>query len=187
MVDSIDMQQRVSTIWDRLYQELLNFVLKKVRDRPTAEDIVQDVFVKVHTKSNQLKESDKIIAWIYRITRNAVADHFRRNAKQVTPVGMDWDSSYHEFNECVAHCLGVLLGRLPAEYRLPLELAELEGLAQYDVAVRLGISYSGARSRVQRARRMLKEKLDELYMIKTDSYGNVISCEDRSPCCCRKC
>lgn len=181
------MQQSVLTIWDRLYQELLSFVLKKVRDRPTAEDIVQDVFIKVHTNVNQLKEDDKIVAWIYRITRNAVADHFRKDGRQPAPAVVDWDSSYHEFNECVAQCLQILMGRLPAEYRVPLELTEVQGLSQYHVAARLGISHSGARSRVQRARRMLKEKLDELYLIKTDPYGNVISCEDRSPCCCRKC
>ena len=183
----MDMQQGVSTIWERLHQELFNFVLKKVRDRPTAEDIVQDVFIKVHTHVSQLKEGDKIIAWIYRIARNAVADHFRNNAKQLKPAEADWDNGYHELNECVAPCLRILMERLPSEYRIPLELVELECLSQYDVATRLGISYSGARSRIQRARRMLKEKLDELYLIRTDPYGNVIVCEDRGPCCCRKC
>jgi RNA polymerase sigma-70 factor (ECF subfamily) len=178
------MKGQHSVSWDSLYSELLTFVYNKVRDRPASEDIVQDVFIKVHTKSSLLRESEKISAWIYQITRNAVADHFRKNARNISPSNVDWESGYHEFNDCVAHCLKVLMGTLPEKYRVPLELAEIENLSQYEVAEKLKITYSGARSRVQRARKMLKEKLDELYYIKTDSYGNIISCEDKRPCCC---
>lgn len=177
------MQPSLSSTWNSLYVELLTFVLAKVKDRPTAEDIVHDVFIKVHNKSHQLKESDKIVGWIYQITRNAVADHYRSNKKNVESAIIDWESGYHEFNECVAYCLKSLMGRLPEEYRVPLELAELDGLSQYEIADKLNISYSGARSRVQRARRLLRKKLDELYTIKTDAYGNVILCENKIPCC----
>jgi RNA polymerase sigma-70 factor, ECF subfamily len=180
------MQDIASTTWDSLYAELVRFVQTKVKDKPTAEDIVQEVFIKVHTKASQLKEADKISGWIYQITRNAVADHFRKSSRNLEPINVDWESSYHEFNDCVAECLRALMTTLPEKYRLPLELTEIGNLSQQEVAVRLNISYSGARSRVQRARKMLKEKLDELYYIKTDSYGNVIACEDRTPCCCQK-
>lgn len=182
------MQEMPSITWDSLYNELVSFVHGRVKDRPTAQDIVQEVLIKVHTKSSQLKETDKIIGWIYRITRNAVADHFRNTSKKVEPINVGWDSSHNEFNDCVAHCLTVLMGTLPDRYRLPLQLAEVENMSQFEIAERLNISYSGARSRVQRARRMLKEKLDELYYIKTDTYGNVVVCENRNACCCtRKC
>jgi RNA polymerase sigma-70 factor, ECF subfamily len=176
-------QDSLSTTWGSLRRELLTFVLGKVKDRPTAEDIVQEVFIKVHNKSSQLKEADKIVGWIYQITRNAVTDHFRKNAKTIQPVDVNWETSYHEFNDCVAVCLKVLMEELPEEYRIPLQLAEVEGLSQYEVAARLNISYSGARSRVQRARKMLKQKLEALYHIKTDSYGNVVVCEDKTDCC----
>ena len=171
--------------WDKLYTELVDFVQGKIKDRATAEDIVQEVFIKVHTKSSQLKETEKISAWIFQITRHAVADHFRKKRRDLDPTIIDWETSGHEFNECVANCLSVLLHTLPDKYREPLELAEVKNLSQQDVAEKLGISYSGARSRVQRARKMLKAKLDELYYIKTDPYGNVIHCEDKIPCCCR--
>lgn len=181
------MQEIASITWNSLYSELVAFVQKKVRDRPTAEDIVQDVFIKVHTRSGQLKEADKITGWIYQITRNAVADYFRKNSRARESATIDWESSYYEFNDCVGYCLRVLMSTLPDKYRLPLELTEIENLSQYEVAERLNISYSGARSRVQRARKMLKQKLNELYIVKTDAYGNVTSCENRIPCCARKC
>jgi RNA polymerase sigma-70 factor (ECF subfamily) len=180
------MQETATIGWSDLYQELFSFVHKKVKDRPTAEDIVQDVFIKVHTKSSQLKDEEKISGWIYQITRNAIADHFRQVSKNIEPVNVDWEGNYHEFNDCVATCLKVLMGTLPEKYRIPLELTELENLNQNELADRLKISYSGARSRVQRARKMLKDKVDELYLIRTDSYGNVIACENRVACCCKQ-
>ncbi len=180
------MQDIAALTWDALYNELLSFVYARVKDRSTAQDIVQDVFIKVHTKGSQLREAEKISNWIYQITRNAVADHFRKSSRKIEPVNVNWESSYHEFNECVSHCLRVLMASLPDKYRRPLQLAEIENLTQYEIAEQLNISYSGARSRVQRARKMLKDKLDELYFIKTDSYGNVIVCKDRRPCCCSR-
>ena len=173
-----------SSLWKSLHSELVTFVHTKVKDRSTAEDIVQDVFIKVHSKSHQLKEADKITGWIFQITRNAVADHFRRATKNIDVANLEWDTTRHGFNDCVANCLKVLMQTMPDKYRIPLELSELEDLSQYELAQRLNISYSGARSRVQRARKMLRQKLDDLYVIKTDAYGNVIVCQNKSPCNC---
>jgi RNA polymerase sigma-70 factor (ECF subfamily) len=101
------------------------------------------------------------------------------------PLPVDSESNHQEFNECTANWLKKLTTTLPDTYRIALELTEIENLSQYEVAERLQITYSGARTRVQRARKMLREKLDELFFIKTDSYGNVIECENRIPCCCK--
>lgn len=180
------MQTIAVLAWSKLRTELVSFVYAKVKDKCLAEDIVQDVFIKVHAKSAQLKESEKIIGWVYQITRNAVVDHFRKNSKMHEPVNVDWENTNHELNDCVSRCLKALMTTLPEKYRIPLQLTELENLSQYEVAERLNITYSGARSRVQRARRMLKEKLFELYQIETDPYGNILVCENRVPCCCKQ-
>jgi RNA polymerase sigma-70 factor (ECF subfamily) len=83
----------------------------------------------------------------------------------------------------VSGYLNELLPTLPDKYREALQLTEIENLSQLELAERLGISYSGAKSRVQRARQMLKEKMDEVLIVKTDAYGNAIVCKDRTPCC----
>jgi len=169
---------------DKTRQQLRSFVYRRVKDSALAEDIVQDVFVKVHTRLGQLKDSEKVTGWLYQITRNAIADHFRAKSKSIEPSELDWESDRQALNDCVASCLGEMLVTLPQKYREALELAEIEGLSQTALAGRLQISYSGAKSRVQRARQMLKEKMEEAYLIKTDAYGNVIVCEDRVPCNC---
>lgn len=172
--------------WNNLQHELRNVVYRKVKDKALADDIVQDVFIKVQANLSQLKDRSKFSAWIHRIAQHMVMDYFRKSGTVINPAELDWESSQHEFNECVAYCLNVLLEELPDKYRHALKLTELENLSQYELAERLNISYSGARSRVQRARKLLREKIEALYLIKTDSYGNIVVCENRTSCCCKR-
>jgi RNA polymerase sigma-70 factor (ECF subfamily) len=166
------------------YQKLLAFVSSRVRNTQDAEDIVQNVFVKAQLKSHQLKEAEKFSAWMFTMTRNSIMDFYREKKKINEAVILNDVEEYNEFNDCVAACLNQLMATLPSPYREALEFTEKDHVPQKELAVRLGISYSGAKSRVQRARQMLKEKLEALYEIKTDGYGNVLACEDRVPCGC---
>jgi RNA polymerase sigma-70 factor, ECF subfamily len=164
--------------------ELKGFVLKRVKDRAVAEDIVQDVFLKVYTKMGQLKDTEKLSAWIYQITRNTITDYFRKKSQTIDPESINWESDTNDLNYCVALCLRQLVKTLPDKYKEAFQLAEIDNLSQIQLADKLGISYSGAKSRVQRARLILKQKMEEMLIIKTDSYGNVIVCEDKNPCGC---
>jgi RNA polymerase sigma-70 factor (ECF subfamily) len=172
--------------WSKTQQELKAFVFRRVKDKTLADDIVQEVFLKVHARLEQLKDTEKISGWIYQITRNTITDYFRQKSKTISADDLDWESEHQVFNDCVASCLQEMLLTLPEIYREALELAEMKDLSQTDLAQKLNISYSGAKSRVQRARQMLKEKMEESYRIKTDSYGNVIVCENRVPCGCNQ-
>jgi RNA polymerase sigma-70 factor, ECF subfamily len=169
----------------QLYRELKRFVAGKVKNLPDAEDIVQDVFIKAQLKSDQLKEADKFTAWMYQITRNSIIDYYRQK-KKILEEQFENESpeEYNQFNDCVISCLKQLMHTLPSPYREALVATEVEQVPQKQLAHKLGISYSGLKSRVQRGRQMLKEKMDALYRIRTDSYGNVIECEDRVPCGC---
>jgi len=164
--------------------ELKGFVYKRVKDRDLTEDIVHDVYLKVRGKIGQLEHDEKIAGWIYKIARNAITDHFRSKSKTIHSHDLDWESDNNVLNDCVSYCLNEMLVTLPEKYREAIELTEIQNLSQTDLATKLGISYSGAKSRVQRARQMLKEKMEESYRIKMDSYGNVVVCENRVPCNC---
>ena len=168
---------------DFFQQELKGFVFKRVKDRSLTEDIVHDVFLKVQNKIGQLHEQAKLTSWIYQITKNAIIDHYRQQSRYLTTTDLDWENDAPNFNECVTRCLQNMMTTLPDKYREALQLADVDNLSQLELAARLGISYSGAKSRVQRARQMLKAKVDETLIIKLDSYGNVIVCENRSKCC----
>ncbi|HEV8513795.1 MAG TPA: RNA polymerase sigma factor SigZ [Cyclobacteriaceae bacterium] len=164
--------------------ELKRFIYKRVKDKELTEDIVHDVYLKVQNNINQLHHDEKITGWIYKIARNAITDYFRSKSKVIKTHDLDWESDSNVLNDCVSYCLNEMLLTLPEKYREAIELTEIQNLSQTDLAIKLGISYSGAKSRVQRARQMLKERMDDSYRIKTDSYGNVIVCENRVPCGC---
>jgi RNA polymerase sigma-70 factor (ECF subfamily) len=177
------MEQMAPTNWNVFQNELKGFIYKRVKDKALTDDIVQDVFLKAQSKIDQLQKSEKFTGWIYQITKNIIIDHFRKQSRSIHPSDLDWDNDTQNFNECVSNALQELLPTLPEKYREALQLTEIENLSQLALAGRLGISYSGAKSRVQRARQMLKEKIDELLIVKTDPYGNAIVCRDRSRCC----
>ncbi|HYG02802.1 MAG TPA: sigma-70 family RNA polymerase sigma factor [Chryseosolibacter sp.] len=169
--------------WKTVQDELKGFVYKRVKDKALTEDIVHDVFLKVQTKIQQLKESEKIFGWIYQITRNTITDYYRNKSKTINPKEIDWESNAPNFNDCVSGVIAELIPTLPDKYRIPLEMTELQNMSQIEVAEKLMLSYSAAKSRVQRARTMLKEKIDEALVVKTDGYGNVILCKSRQSAC----
>ncbi|HEX6890572.1 MAG TPA: sigma-70 family RNA polymerase sigma factor [Chryseolinea sp.] len=169
--------------WNNVQNELKGFVYKRVKDKALTEDIVHDVFLKVQAKIHQVKESDKLFGWIYQITRNTITDHFRKNKKTINPKDIDWESSPPNFNDCVTNAIKDLIPGLPDKYRIPLEMTELQNMSQLEVAEKLGLNYTTAKARVQRARQMLRKKMEEVLIVKTDGYGNVILCRDRGHCC----
>jgi RNA polymerase sigma-70 factor (ECF subfamily) len=78
-----------------------------------------------------------------------------------------------------------LISTLPAPYRDALVLTEFEGLTQKEMAERLGISLSGAKSRVQRGREQLKRMLLERCQFEFDRLGRIIDCKPRTRHACR--
>lgn len=178
-MNSIDIKE-----WMKTQPQLLSFIYKKVKDKSLAEDIVQDVFLKVDAHISSLKEPTKMTAWIYQITRHMITDHFRNQSKPIGNIDPGRESNDQNYNECVAYCLKEMLQQLPSKYREVIELTEFENLSQIELAERLQISYSGAKSRVQRARQILRKKMDDTYHISVDAYGNAIVCKNRLPCGC---
>jgi RNA polymerase sigma-70 factor, ECF subfamily len=171
-------------VWNQTQDKLKSFVFRYTKDKAAAEDIVHDVFLKVHSKLGQLRESEKLVGWIFQIARNSITDYFRQKAKAINYSNIDWDIERKPLNDCVLTCLEDMITTLPEKYRHVLELTEVKEFSQLDLAKQLNISYSGAKSRVQRARQMLREKMDAAYRIRFDAYGNVIVCEDKVPCAC---
>ena len=178
------MNSAAVNVWNETQHKLKPFVYRYTKDKAVTDDIIQDVFLKVHAKVDQLKESEKLVGWIFQITRNTITDYFRSKGKIISAHDIDWDSEAKSLNDCVVNCLQDMMNELPDKYRQALELTELKNLSQLELAKELNISYSGAKSRVQRARQILKERMEETYRIKFDSYGNVTVCENRLPCGC---
>lgn len=70
-------------IWKNFSDHLYNFIFQQVKSEPNARDILQEVFLKVHKNIDKLRAADKLESWLFRITRNAITDHFRANGKEI--------------------------------------------------------------------------------------------------------
>lgn len=172
----------------RTFQERLRrFILKRVRDSAAAEDILQDVFLKIHTKADSLQDETKLESWIFQITRNTIIDHYRSKGKTDpldNSIDLAEEDLHDEAHKRLATTVRSFIDQLPPLYREALVLVEYEGLTQNEVAVKLGISLSGAKSRVQRARAMLRDLFMQCCHFEFDQYGTVLDYHSRSCSCC---
>jgi len=165
-----------AAIWNEFRDELKGFIGKRVSNSDDADDILQDVFEKIHNKLSSLKDESSLISWVYRITRNSIIDYYR-SKKPLPEIEADLDEEiYDEKNRQQFHkCLKSHINELPHEYKEAFTKIELEGMSQKDFAAELGISYSGAKSRYQRSKKKLKDLFVECCSVETDKYGNVLS------------
>jgi len=168
---------------DFFQHDLKAFVLRRVHDRMLADDILQEVYIKVLHKQSQVSDNARIYNWIYQVTRHTIIDHYRQQSRILNVQDLNWDSEPYNFNACVTEYIRDFIPLLPPVYRDALQLAGIEQMPQTDLCIRLGISYSGAKSRVQRAKLLLRSRLEEELILKADHYGNILVCRDRKPCC----
>lgn len=169
--------QADEVLWRDYRAQLFRFALKRVADEATAEDIVHDVLVRAYDRRDTLRDGDRFEQWLYQITRNALIDHYRAR-RPTEPLPADLaaadESLEHVARRELAACMQPLVDSLPEHYRDALTLSELQGLTQQATATRLGLSLSGAKSRVQRARRMLQDRLLECCRVELDSSGGIV-------------
>jgi RNA polymerase sigma-70 factor (ECF subfamily) len=155
------MNPTVEGIWSEFAPYLKSFISSRLAEPQAAEDLLQDVFVKLQSDLDQLKDPAKLKGWLFLVARNAIIDYYRTRKKfSQLPESLPAELSEHETEAKELKALfHRLLQNLPEPYRQVLLLTEFEGLTQAQLAERLGISLSGAKSRVQRGRELLKERL----------------------------
>lgn len=178
------MMQARELPWRNYRRELLGYIRARVREQE-AEDILQDVLLKAWQGLGKLHEEKKLVPWLYGITRNAIVDHYRRRASVEPLVEEELLLSEPEENRAeqeLAACLIPMIGLLPEKYGRAVRLAELEGKKGHEIAALENISLSGAKSRVQRGRGMLRELLEECCRIECNSRGGVVDYRPRNEC-----
>ncbi len=172
------------------------YVRSRVNDAALADDIAQETLVRLHRKLHTLRSREKLEAWVFRIARNVLADHFRASKPAETfdehAHATALASHIHEplaaeeevlRGELVAYVRSVV-ETLPEMYRDALRLTEFEGLSQVELARRLGLSVPAAKSRVQRARTMVRAEMERCCRWETDRYGTVLDAQPKRRNCC---
>ncbi len=142
------------------HREFLAFVERRVGNRATAEEILQDAFVKSINKLDDVRES--AVGWFYRVLRNAITDHYRRtaaNERRKEAYAREADMTDDELHEVACKCVTELAKTLKPEYANALERVEVDGLSVKDYADEAGISSNNAGVRIFRAREALRKQV----------------------------
>ena len=177
-------------IWSEFGHRLRAFIRQRVSNDEDAEDILQEVFLRIHRHAGGVQRADRLTSWLFQVTRNAIADYYRAPARREQPESLvgaatlertepvapepevDLDSA--QARQELASCLRPMVERLPPHYREAVALVDLSGLPQVQAATQLGLSVSGMKSRVQRGRRGLKDILVACCPVELDGGGRVV-------------
>lgn len=145
------------SIWTTYHNDVKNFILSKVHDVNTSEDILQDTFIKVHTKLHTLKDQTKLKPWIFTIARNTIMDYFKSSKLVIDLPMLEEETEFIEDIHTEKDCLHGIIKNLPKKYRIPLFLSDIKGMKQQAVADYLNQNLTTTKSQIQRARKMIAE------------------------------
>lgn len=185
-------------VWTRFRDGLLRLLRSRLPSEADAEDVLQDVFVRIHEGAGRLAHPDRVQAWVYGIARRAVADFYRERGRRpsgapeeaggepaVEPEGVNLApyQGEHDVHDEVLSWLIPMVEVLPDGYREAVCLADVEGLPQREVAKRLGLSLSATKSRVQRGRALLGEALRACCEVEFGPDGRAVEYRPRARQC----
>lgn len=170
------MNTEITQIWKEHHAQLLDFIMKRVKNRHEAEDILQEVFIKILSKIDTLQNSEKLKSWMYQIARNAITDHFRALQKETKWEEQEFQGDLHDDSamKSAESWIGLYIHALPENYRQAVILSELEGKSITEIAESMNISYTNARARIQRGRKELKKTLTDCCTFHVDVYGTIL-------------
>jgi RNA polymerase sigma-70 factor (ECF subfamily) len=168
------------SLWQALSGEMRVFLRSRLPGDSDADDVLQDVFVKVIESIGSLRAADRVESWVYQIARNALADFYRRRKLQPVYAIENVPATNHEdgsiLNRAVGAWMSSMIDQLPETFRDSVRMYEIERVSQSDIAEYLKISLSAAKSRIQRGRQELEKLLLGCCKLELDRRGNIIEC-----------
>jgi RNA polymerase sigma-70 factor (ECF subfamily) len=160
-------ETEINTILKQRLQ-FLGFVERRVGDTAVAEDILQSAYMRALRHEDEFGNDESVVAWFYRVLRNAVIDHYRRRGaegKALEAWGREMEGAAHpshEVQEEICGCMAGVVERLKAEYAEVIRAVDLGEQPLTEFAKERGLSASNAGVRAHRARAALKKQLVEV-------------------------
>lgn len=183
------MKQTTTELWGRFADSLHRFIVSKVKDDALADDLLQETFIRIHSKIDTLQDETKVQAWVYQIARNIIYDHYRKSSPETNTEVPEIMDEEHDSDEAMASTIRdmvLFMEELPDQDCQALCQVEFEGISIKKYAEKAGLSYTAAKSRVARARYKLSDLLMNCCHYEFDKYGTVISFHPVKCCCCNK-
>lgn len=178
------MKQLVS-VWTRHEPELRGWLRARAPVASEVEDILQDSFIKALRQGDRFLAVEQPRAWLFEITRNTLIDRLRAH-KPLAPLPPDWEDTPDEPQQlatvdALVACVPRVLSELDAKDREAIELCDLQGLPQAEFARLKGLTLPAAKSRVQRARQRMRERMAQGCQVSFEAGGRVADFVPRPP------
>jgi RNA polymerase sigma-70 factor (ECF subfamily) len=178
------MSADLTRIWSDFHKELKRYIANVVKSQADADDILQEVFIKIISNSDKVKQAKNLRQYIYGMVRNAIGDYFRNKKHLIAEAEIstaETEEDVQSLNATIANCcIKPFVNQLPEKYRIALLMTEFQDVSQKDLAEKLNITYSGAKSRVQRGKEKLKEMILNCCAYQSDVYGNLLEGERKN-------
>ena len=169
--------------WSVHESELRGYLRHRLDDAEDADDVLQEVFLKALRQGQRFCAVENARAWLFQVARNALTDRLR-SGREHLPLPEDLPAPVAATAppiDALSQCLPRVLAELSEADRLALTLCDIEGQPQQVLADRLGLSLPGAKSRLQRARVRLRQRLVDACQVRFDEAGTVCCFSPRPP------
>jgi len=190
-VSAMNEQGQLEAVVGQFRRQLGGFIRNRVPDDATADELTQEVWLRVVKKLGNLREVEKLEPWLYQIARNVVTDfHRRHRPHEELPEEIPATEDEREIETLRGQLNDYIKGvvhSLAEPHREALRLTLYEGLSQVELAERLGLSVTAAKSRVQRARAEVRKTMEQCCRWEFDRFGNAVECEPRPQGGCEQC
>ena len=172
-------------LWQEYEDRLRQFLLSRVKNPADVDDLLQEILLKTYQHLNTVQKPEKLLSWLFQIARNTLIDYYRKSRVETsrqdivkgTMLTDEEPEQYEQIRQELTNCIRPFLNQLPEKYREAIEIVDLQGSSQKELAKKLGLSHSAVKSRVQRGRSMLKAKFEECCRCELDVRGNVVDYE----------
>jgi RNA polymerase sigma-70 factor (ECF subfamily) len=163
--------------YTEIRKHIAAYAQRLTSDRVLADEITQQVLIKVHESLDELKNRHKLQSWLRKIVYNTLMDHYRQRKALRLPDSLEMaegETLDDAGNQAVIGCLRSLLKELPDAYQQVLAAVELGNQSQTEYAKAQNLSLSTVHSRLKRARQQLKKQIQAGCYLRTDTYGGVV-------------
>ncbi|HAX21866.1 MAG TPA: RNA polymerase subunit sigma-70 [Hydrogenophaga sp.] len=176
----------VLAIWSQHEAELRRWLLSRAPVKSEVDDLLQDVFLKTLKQGDHFAAIAQPRAWLFEVTRNTLTDRLRVSRDSLPlPEGLDELPAPVEHADPVdtlaQACLPRVLSELDPQDREAIQLCDLQGMEQGDFARLKNLSLPAAKSRVQRARKRMRERMTTACQVSFDDVGRVDDFVPRPP------
>ena len=170
-------------VWTSYSEDLKRFIISKVKNAAIADDILQDTFIKIHTKLHTLNDVTKLKPWCFTVARNSILDYWKATHQTFEIANFEAESEIVENSHTEQDCLKGILKTLPKKYRDPLFLSDIKGFKQQEVADQLQQPLSTTKSQIQRARKLIAQGFMDCCGFVINKEGNLVGeIQDKEDC-----